>query len=155
MRIGDDGGGNFTCSGNAQVNVHHTDDGLYFVCRERPVTVDISGNCDIWVAGPFKLGNPGQQGDKGEGDCDMTMSGGTIDCENMPIGVDTQDDDSASTLDMTAAPMLTKGDIWSFTTGCDLIDGDINLDCVVNFLDYAMMADDWRECVFFPDDVTP
>jgi hypothetical protein len=41
----------------------------------------------------------------------------------------------------SAAPMLTKGDIWSFTTGCDLIDGDINLDCVVNFLDYAMLAD--------------
>jgi len=55
----------------------------------------------------------------------------------------------------SAAPVLTKGDIWSFTTGCELIDGDINRDCVVNFLDYAMLADDWRECVFFPDDVTP
>jgi hypothetical protein len=53
------------------------------------------------------------------------------------------------------APIQTVGDVWSFTTGCDLIDGDINLDCVVNFFDYAMLADDWTECVFFPDDVTP
>jgi hypothetical protein len=52
-------------------------------------------------------------------------------------------------------PQNTKGDVWSFTTGCELIPGDINLDCHVNFLDYAMLADDWRECVFFPDDVTP
>jgi len=49
----------------------------------------------------------------------------------------------------------TKGDVWSFTTGCELINGDLNLDCVVNFKDFAMMADDWREQVFFPDDVTP
>jgi hypothetical protein len=55
----------------------------------------------------------------------------------------------------TTPPALTKGDIWSFTPGCELIEGDINLDCVVNFLDYAMMADDWTECVFFPDDVVP
>jgi len=49
----------------------------------------------------------------------------------------------------------TKGDIWSFTTGCELMPGDINLDCFVNLEDYAMMADDWRVEVFFPDDVTP
>jgi hypothetical protein len=49
----------------------------------------------------------------------------------------------------------TKGDVWSFTTGCELIDGDLNLDCLVNFEDYAMIADDWRVEVFFPDDVTP
>jgi len=48
-----------------------------------------------------------------------------------------------------------KGDVWSFTTGCELIDGDLNLDCLVNFEDYAMMADDWRVEVWFPDDVTP
>jgi hypothetical protein len=53
------------------------------------------------------------------------------------------------------APPVTKGDVWSFMTGCELIPGDINLDCHVNFLDYGMMADDWRECVFFPGDVTP
>jgi hypothetical protein len=53
------------------------------------------------------------------------------------------------------APPRTNGEVWSFMTGCELIPGDINLDCHVNFLDYGMMADDWRECVFFPDDVTP
>jgi hypothetical protein len=47
---------------------------------------------------------------------------------------------------------ITKGDIWSFTTGCDL-PPDISGDCFVNFDDYAMMADDWRIEVFFPDDM--
>jgi hypothetical protein len=53
------------------------------------------------------------------------------------------------------APGVTSGDVWSFTTGCELIPGDINLDCTVDTLDYGMMADDWRVCVFFPDDVQP
>ncbi|MHC4498393.1 MAG: hypothetical protein ACYS21_04680 [Planctomycetota bacterium] len=52
-------------------------------------------------------------------------------------------------------PTTTKGDVWSFTTGCELFPGDINLDCVVNSLDYGMMADDWREEVWFPEDVQP
>ena len=52
-------------------------------------------------------------------------------------------------------PATTKGDVWSFTTGCELFTGDINLDCVVNSLDYAMMADDWRDEVWFPADVQP
>jgi hypothetical protein len=49
---------------------------------------------------------------------------------------------------------FTKGNVWSFATGCEL-PGDINLDCLVNFLDYAMLADDWGVEVLFPDDVTP
>ncbi len=52
-------------------------------------------------------------------------------------------------------PPISKGNVWSFTTGCALFPGDVNLDCVVNFTDYAMMADDWREEVWFPDDVEP
>ena len=28
-----------------------------------------------------------------------------------------------------------KGNVWSFTTGCEIMPGDINLDCVVNLLD--------------------
>ena len=52
-------------------------------------------------------------------------------------------------------PTQTLGDVWSFTTGCELIPGDINLDCVVNSTDYAMMADDWRVEVWFPVDVQP
>ena len=47
-----------------------------------------------------------------------------------------------------------KGNVWSFTTGCEL-EGDINLDCLLNFEDYAMLADDWGVEVLFPDDVTP
>jgi hypothetical protein len=50
---------------------------------------------------------------------------------------------------------VTKGDVWSFMTGCELIPADINLDCYVNYADYVMLADDWTECVFFPGDVTP
>ena len=48
---------------------------------------------------------------------------------------------------------VTKGDVWSFTTGCEKLPGDINLDCFVNFEDYAMMADDWTVEVWFPDDL--
>ena len=59
MRIGDDGGGSFTASGNAQVNVGED---LYFVGREMSVTVDVSGNCEIYVGSRFGLGNPGQLG---------------------------------------------------------------------------------------------
>jgi len=52
-------------------------------------------------------------------------------------------------------PPVSKGHVWRFTTGCDLFPGDINLDCVVNFADYAMLADDWREEGWFPDCVQP
>ncbi|MHC4338306.1 MAG: hypothetical protein ACYSTG_10255, partial [Planctomycetota bacterium] len=52
-------------------------------------------------------------------------------------------------------PPVSPGHVWSFTTGCELFPGDINLDCIVNSTDYVMLADDWREEVFFPDDVQP
>ena len=42
--------------------------------------------------------------------------------------------------------------VWSFTTGCEIMPGDINLDCVVDGKDYAMLADDWMNTSFFPDD---
>ncbi|MHC4192910.1 MAG: hypothetical protein ACYSP9_01895 [Planctomycetota bacterium] len=45
-----------------------------------------------------------------------------------------------------------KGTVWSFTTGCEIMPGDINLDCVVDGTDYAMLADDWAKEAFFPDD---
>jgi hypothetical protein len=46
---------------------------------------------------------------------------------------------------------VVKGDVWSFTTGCVLIDGDANLDCVVDFKDFAAVASTWLETQFFPD----
>jgi len=46
--------------------------------------------------------------------------------------------------------LWTKGKVWSFTTGCELITGDMNLDCVVDFKDYAMLAEDWGKAKFFP-----
>jgi hypothetical protein len=48
-----------------------------------------------------------------------------------------------------------RGEIWTFTTGCPLIEGDANLDCVVNFLDYAAAASTWMDEQFFPDGCTP
>jgi hypothetical protein len=45
-----------------------------------------------------------------------------------------------------------KGPVWSFTTGCEIMPGDINLDCIVDSRDWAMLADDWMEMAFFPDD---
>jgi hypothetical protein len=41
---------------------------------------------------------------------------------------------------LTGKPPLTKGEVWSFTTGCAAIAGDVNMDCLVNFLDYAELA---------------
>ena len=52
-------------------------------------------------------------------------------------------------------PTPFKGNVWNFTTGCSLVPGDINLDCVVNLLDYAMLADDWGDEAFFPTNVVP
>lgn len=45
-----------------------------------------------------------------------------------------------------------KGHVRSFTAGCEMAPGDINLDCVVDGTDYAMLADDWMVTSFFPDD---
>ena len=40
---------------------------------------------------------------------------------------------------------LTKGKVWSFTTGCELVVGDMNIDCVVNFKDYAELMSAWLD----------
>jgi hypothetical protein len=37
-----------------------------------------------------------------------------------------------------------RGDVWTFTTGC-VLDGDTNMDCLVNFLDYAALAEVWMD----------
>ncbi|MHC4346427.1 MAG: hypothetical protein ACYSUP_17280, partial [Planctomycetota bacterium] len=50
---------------------------------------------------------------------------------------------------------VCRGDVWTFTTGCELIGGDANLDCLVNFVDYAMVAGTWMEEQFFPEGCTP
>jgi hypothetical protein len=50
---------------------------------------------------------------------------------------------------------VLRGEVWTFTTGCPLIPGDVNLDCVVNFLDYAAVASTWMEEQFFPEGCTP
>jgi hypothetical protein len=50
---------------------------------------------------------------------------------------------------------ICPGQVWSFTTGCELIGGDINLDCLVNFLDYAQLAATWMDTQYFPDGCDP
>jgi hypothetical protein len=50
---------------------------------------------------------------------------------------------------------IVEGPLWTFTTGCPLIEGDANLDCVVNFVDYAMVASTWMGEQFFPEGFTP
>jgi hypothetical protein len=48
---------------------------------------------------------------------------------------------------------MTKGDVWSFTTGCDPVPtGDVNLDCLVNLDDWALILTTWGEEQFFPWD---
>jgi len=50
---------------------------------------------------------------------------------------------------------VCRGEVWTFTTGCELIGGDANLDCLVNFLDYAAVASTWMGEQFFPEGCTP
>ncbi|MHC4665347.1 MAG: hypothetical protein ACYS9T_05235 [Planctomycetota bacterium] len=38
-----------------------------------------------------------------------------------------------------------KGNVWSFTTGCDLAASDVNIDCLVNFADFTTLAGSWLE----------
>jgi hypothetical protein len=48
---------------------------------------------------------------------------------------------------------MIKGDVWSFTTGCDPVPaGDVNFDCLVNLEDWALMLTTWGEEQFFPWD---
>jgi len=47
---------------------------------------------------------------------------------------------------------VVKGDVWSFTTGCEPLAGDINNDCVVNFEDYAAIAESWGKKEYWPDE---
>ncbi|MHC4216630.1 MAG: hypothetical protein ACYSWP_25060 [Planctomycetota bacterium] len=48
-------------------------------------------------------------------------------------------------------PPVTKGPVWSFTTGCELIEGDLNMDCLVNFLDFAELASTFGQEEFWPE----
>ncbi|MHC4623039.1 MAG: hypothetical protein ACYS4W_03965 [Planctomycetota bacterium] len=41
------------------------------------------------------------------------------------------------------------GPVWSFSCGCPL-PGDFNRDCIVNFKDYAVLAEMWRQGQFWP-----
>ncbi|MHC4658459.1 MAG: hypothetical protein ACYS83_04680 [Planctomycetota bacterium] len=47
---------------------------------------------------------------------------------------------------------IRKGDVWSFTTGCRLMAGDLNLDCLLNLEDYAILMTTWKEKQYFPWD---
>ena len=44
---------------------------------------------------------------------------------------------------------ICKGKVWSFTTGCELAVSDMNIDCVVNFKDYAELMAEWLDEVPF------
>ena len=48
-------------------------------------------------------------------------------------------------------PPVTPGLTWTFTTGCEAIVGDINMDCLVNFLDYAELANTFGEEEMWPE----
>jgi len=43
-----------------------------------------------------------------------------------------------------------KGNVWTFTTGCEQIPGDINRDCVLDMTDFADIASTWQEERFWP-----
>jgi hypothetical protein len=115
FRIGDDGGGTFTAGGNASLNIGHdeNEDGdLYFVCRNQSVSVDISGNCEIWAREDFRLGNPGQAARDNPVTCNMTMSGGTLSANRQRLGWDPdKPDDFSCTVDMTGGLLIARSDL--------------------------------------------
>jgi len=133
LRIGDDGGGSFTVSGNASVTLLHdgddTDEGLHFGGRENSVTVDISGNCEIYCAGNFGLG----KGDDLRESVDMTMSGGTVNCKVMHVGWEADSDGSAS-LTMTGGLLIVREEL---KIGSDDGSGEVHLDGGVLRIDSA------------------
>jgi len=45
---------------------------------------------------------------------------------------------------------IVPGNVWSFTTGC-FLPGDVNKDCVLNFLDYAGVAETWQKQQMWPE----
>jgi len=45
---------------------------------------------------------------------------------------------------------VTIGNVWRFTTGCEDILGDINRDCLLNFDDFARLAETWGKQQFWP-----
>jgi hypothetical protein len=48
---------------------------------------------------------------------------------------------------------MHKGYTWVFTTGCDPVPtGDLNLDCLVNLDDWALIMSTWQHKQFFPWD---
>jgi len=105
MRIGDDGCGSFTASGNAQITIA---DKLYFVGRKMSVTADVSGNCEIYVGTMLGIGNPGQLGGKAPASVDMTMSGGTINCDWAAVGYEPDSADGTASLTMTGGLLIIR-----------------------------------------------
>jgi hypothetical protein len=47
---------------------------------------------------------------------------------------------------------IQKGDVWTFTTGCPLINGDLNLNCLLNLEDYSILLESFGEEQYFPWD---
>jgi len=111
VRIGDDGGGELVISGNASITTGlGGDEGeIYLVCRKMSATADVSGNPEVYCGGDFRLGNPGQAANKAATTCDMTMSGGTINCDNFQAGwkPDKPDDFSCS-MTMTGGLIIAR-----------------------------------------------
>jgi hypothetical protein len=124
LRIGDDGGGSFTLSGNASLNIGYN---LYFVCRESSVTVDVSGG-EAWVANEFRLGNPGQAAGKAASTCNMTMTGGTINARRVRMGWEPYPDFS-SDVDMSGGLIVCREDLQiGENTTVSLTGGEIRID---------------------------
>ena len=45
-----------------------------------------------------------------------------------------------------------KGDVWTFYTGCTVDAADVDMNCLINFEDYALMMSTWRDEQLFPPD---
>jgi hypothetical protein len=43
-----------------------------------------------------------------------------------------------------------QGDVWTFYTGCTVDAADVDMNCLINFEDYALMMSTWRDEQLFP-----
>jgi hypothetical protein len=107
FRIGDDGGGKFSVSGNASVTNLSDGYGIYFPGRQKSTAIDISGG-ETWTAGPFQVGQGDKPGAKDPASVDMTMSGGTINCSELRVGDGIKYADGSCSLVMTGGLIVCR-----------------------------------------------
>jgi len=131
LRIGDDGGGKLTVSGNARLNIGLDEEAegyLEIGVRKCSAEIEVSDNAQIWVREDVHIGKPGDFGRKEPNlTAVMTMSGGTINCENFLVGVEKHEDATPETkafLTLAGGTIIVRDEL---KIGTDDGNGEVHL----------------------------